>query len=372
MKRAFSLALVVAMAFLSAGPAQAAPSADITYTVQLGDTLFAIALRFGVTVQAIMQANGLTNADRIFVGQRLTIPGVSGSAPATGGASGVCGATYTVQRGDTLKIIASKCGATFSAIASLNGLANPDLIFVGQALRMPASSGGVVSTPTPITAPSATPAPSSGGSSRCGAVYIIQRGDTLRIIAEKCGVTAQAIIANNVLPNPNLIFVGQQLSIPGGSPNITPAPTTAPSAATPTPAPVTTGHGVTGTLTLCNPEKPSFASKIETICFTETIVNHTSGNIPYGILGVRYENLSGGPSGFHTSWRGDLVINAGCTGPTDSCGGPTTDFGMRIDTAGVYRLTLSMCFSSVDACLAGGAWEVLTSGVTVKVVDWTP
>ncbi len=367
MKRILSLTLAIAIVCLSAGPAHAAPPADITYTVQRGDTLFSIAIRFGVTVQAIMQANGLTNADLIYVGQRLTIPtGTTGSA----GSTGICGVTYTVQRGDTLRIIAAKCGTTINAIASLNGITNRDLIFVGQVLRMPGTSGSTGSTggagATPLP-PVSTPAPS--GSSRCGAIYTVQRGDTLRIIADKCGVTAQAILANNVLPNPNLIYVGQQLSIPGGSPAIPPAPTaTPPPTATPAPPPVTTSHGVTGQLTLCNPEKPSFAADIERICFRELITNTTGAPVSYGLLGVSATNLTGGPDQFQTSWRGDLSVPPFGTGPT---GGGWED-GIYIDVPGAYRLQLAICFSSVDGCLSGIGWELLTAGVDVKVVDWHP
>mgnify|MGYP001585535824 CR=1 FL=1 len=389
MKHILSLALVITIVCLSAGPAHAAPPADLTYVVQRGDTLFSIALRFGVTVQAIMRANGLTNADLIFVGQRLIIPtGTSGATGSTGttgatgstssgGSPGICGSTYTVQRGDTLRIIASKCGTTINAIASLNGITNRDLIFVGQVLRMPGSSGSSGSTGstggTVVTTPPPASTPPPSGTSRCGAVYTIQRGDTLRIIADKCGVTAQAILANNVLPNPNLIYPGQQLSIPGGSPSIPPAPTTAPAstpppAATPAPPPVTTSHGVTGQLTLCNPEKPSFAADIERICFRELITNTTGAPVSYGLLGVSATNLTGGPDQFQTSWRGDLSVPPFGTGPT---GGGWED-GIYIDVPGTYRLQLALCFSNVDGCLSGIGWEVLTSGVDVKVVDWHP
>lgn len=382
MNRFISLAVVLAIVCLSASPAHAAPPRDTVYTVQRGDTLFSIAVKFGVTVQAIMQANGLTNADLIFAGQRLVIPtgtsGTSGTTGSTGstssgGSPGVCGATYTVQRGDTLRNIASRCGSTINAIASLNGITNIDRIFVGQVLRMPGSSGstGGAATPTSTPAPAATTPAPAAGASKCGAIYTIQRGDTLRIIADKCGVTAQAILANNVIPNPNLIYVGQQLSIPGGSPSITPVPTTAPTqppAATPTPAPVSTSHGVTGQLTLCNPEKPSFAADIERICFRELITNTTGSPVSYGVLGVQATNLSGGPNQFQTSWRGDLSVPPFGTGPT---GGGWED-GIYIDVPGMYRLQLAICFSSVDGCLSGIGWELLTSGVDVKVVDWHP
>ena len=385
MRRLFVAALILVLLFTSVTPALA----DTTYTVQSGDTLGIIAARFGVSIAAIMQANGLTNPDLIFVGQVLRIPtGTSGGTtpvPTTTGSTGstgtgACGATYTLQRGDTIGSIGRKCGTTAGAIAALNGLTNVNLIFTGQVLRMPGSSGGTtnppVTTSTPVPVVTSTPAPSTGGTSACPAIYTIQRGDTLGSIARKCGVTASAILAVNTLSNPNVIYPGQQLSIPGGqgagtvpsTPQPTATTTTPPPASTPAPAPVTGSHGVTGTLTLCNPEKPSFAADIERICFRELIVNTTSSPVNYGFLGVQATNLTGGPNQFQTSWRGDLSLAPGAQGPV---GGGWED-GIYIDEPGTYRLQLAVCFNTVDGCLAGSGWETLTSGVDVKVVFWLP
>jgi LysM repeat protein len=381
MKRLLILCLVASLLCLNAAPALAAPPADTFYTVQPGDTLFGIALRFGTTVSALMQSNGLTST-LIFAGQRLRIPSgggsvSSGGSSAGGSASGVCGASYAVQPGETLRTIALKCGTTIAAIAAQNGIVNIDLIFAGQVLKMPRSGGGA-SNPPPAAPPSATPItappPSTGGSGVCPAIYTIQRGDTLGIIANKCGVSAQAILAINTLANPSLIYPGQQLSIPGGqgagsAPPAPPAGNPAPAATTPPPVPVSGSHGVTGQLVLCNPEKPSFAATIERICFHETITNTTGASVQYGILGVKATNLSGGPDQFQTSWRGsDLVVPPGGQGPA---GGNWED-GIYITQPGTYRLQLAVCFGSVDGCLAGAGWELLTSGVDVKVIFWTP
>jgi hypothetical protein len=148
-------------------------------------------------------------------------------------------------------------------------------------------------------------------------------------------------------------------------PTDTPVPPTNP------PAPVG-ANGVIGELTLCNPEKPSFAANIERICFREKIVNTTGAPVPYGVLGVQITGLDGAPSSFHSSWQGALSIGPGCTGPTDVCGGPWED-GTYLATPGSYRLQLSMCFSDINSCLGGtGNWATLTSGVNVTVISWTP
>ncbi len=112
-----------------------AAGAGGTYIVRPGDTLSAIAARHGTTVNAIVAANGLANANTIYAGQRLIIP--SGG----GGSQAGAGTLYTVQRGDTLAAIAYRYGTTAWAIANANGLANPNYIYPGQRLRIPTGSG---------------------------------------------------------------------------------------------------------------------------------------------------------------------------------------------------------------------------------------
>jgi LysM repeat protein len=114
-----------------------------THVVQRGDTLSAIALRHGVTVWALVQANGLSNANLIYAGQRLAIPGTSAIVPSP---SPAAANTYVVRPGDNLSRIARRFGTTATALARLNGIANPSLIYAGQVLRVsgaaPAPSGG--------------------------------------------------------------------------------------------------------------------------------------------------------------------------------------------------------------------------------------
>ena len=100
------------------------------YIVRAGDTLSAIARRYDTTVQAIMTANALTGT-RIYVGQRLVIPGDTTPQPIR----------YQVVRGDTLSRIAQRFGTTVQAIMAANGLATTR-IYAGQWLTIPA--GGVI------------------------------------------------------------------------------------------------------------------------------------------------------------------------------------------------------------------------------------
>ncbi|MDO3677973.1 LysM peptidoglycan-binding domain-containing protein [Paenibacillus ehimensis] len=105
----------------------------ITYVVQQGDSLYSIAQRFGVTVDALMEANRLTSTI-IYVGQTLTIP-VSRQR------------TYTVQAGDSLYSIAQRFGTTYQAIMILNGLTSTALQ-IGQRLRIPVYTEAIVNVNT--------------------------------------------------------------------------------------------------------------------------------------------------------------------------------------------------------------------------------
>jgi LysM repeat protein len=136
---------------VSAAPLGVASRLDqIVHVVQPGQNLFRIALRYGTSVEAIMAANGLTNSRTIYVGQRLVIPQGSG-ALVSQVASVASGGSYAVQRGDTLTRIALRHGVTVTALMRANGIANPNAIYAGQRLVIP-GAGGVVSAPAPATA----------------------------------------------------------------------------------------------------------------------------------------------------------------------------------------------------------------------------
>jgi LysM repeat protein len=114
-------------------PTPTASPAPVTYRVQTGDTLASIARKFGVTLSALQTLNNITNANLIKVGQLLRIPVVTSTASAPA----VAPRTYTVLAGETLFSIARKLGVTSTALAELNGITNPNLIKVGQVLKVP-------------------------------------------------------------------------------------------------------------------------------------------------------------------------------------------------------------------------------------------
>jgi LysM repeat protein len=190
-------------------------SADEIYIVQTGDTLAAIARRFNTTITALMQANAITNPNYIYVGQRLVIPaGPGGPTPPPGAGDRV----YTVRTGDTLFSIAQRFGVPMMTIAQANGIINPSRIYVGQQLVIP----GVGGPPPEPGEPTPTPEPSEGF------YYTVQPGDTLARIASRYGTTVAVLVAANNLANPNIILVGQQLWIPGAGEAPPPQPTPAP------------------------------------------------------------------------------------------------------------------------------------------------
>ena len=133
-----------------------------TYTIVRGDTLSGIAKRFGTTYQEIARLNGIADPNKIRAGQVIKIPDSSGSGSSGSGSSGSGSSTspsstqsyitYTIVSGDTLTKIANKFGTTYQELARINGISNPNLIKVGQVIKVPKSSQS--SDPNP---PSQTP-----------------------------------------------------------------------------------------------------------------------------------------------------------------------------------------------------------------------
>lgn len=114
---------------------EAAAMATDRYTVQPGDSLFLIAKRYGLTVEALKQANGLSS-DLITVGQVLVIPQQTGGKPSR----------YTVQPGDSLYTIATRFNLSVTTLKSINHL-NSDIIFPGQVLLLSGSSNPAPAAP---------------------------------------------------------------------------------------------------------------------------------------------------------------------------------------------------------------------------------
>jgi len=113
---------------------------------------------------------------------------------------------HVVQAGENLFRISLRYNVTMAAIAQRNGIYNLNLIYVGQRLVIPGTTGGTGPTPVP---PTQQPSQETR--------YTVVRGDTLGAIARRFGTTVQAIAQRNNIANPNLIFPGQVLIISGGT-----------------------------------------------------------------------------------------------------------------------------------------------------------
>ena len=138
--RVLVVTFFIALATLLVPTAHAANPSIVV--VNWGDTLTKIAARNGTTIQALMRANGLPNPNFVYAGQRLIVPN---AAPAPLPAANVSNASvYTVASGDMLYWIATRFGTTTDAIMRANGMRNPEFIYPGQRLNIPAR--------TPVTA----------------------------------------------------------------------------------------------------------------------------------------------------------------------------------------------------------------------------
>ena len=163
-------------------------------TVVSGDTLRKIAENCGTSVAALRLANPEIGwGNLIYPNQILLLPGAI-----LYGNNGYD--TYIVARGDTLKSLANRFGTSVDTLLSLNkSIANVNLIYEGQRLVVPSGHGGPV------------PPPTNPG----GQFYYAQSGDTLRKIAARFNTSVDAILKlNPQITNPNLIYVGQAISIP--------------------------------------------------------------------------------------------------------------------------------------------------------------
>lgn len=137
-------------------PSSSVPAAPVAagavHTVQAGENLYRIALRYGVTIHALAELNGIYNPAHVVVGQKLIIPG-SPTAPVVAYQPEHASTTHTVQRGETLAAIASRYGVSFWTLVQVNSIANPALILPGQVLVIPrVGSLAPASAPVPVAA----------------------------------------------------------------------------------------------------------------------------------------------------------------------------------------------------------------------------
>lgn len=191
----------------TATPSPDTPSGTTTtiHVVQKGETLFRIAQQYGTTVDAIAQANGITDVTRISVGQRLIIPNVA--APVPGAASAGVPQDYIVQPGDSLLDLAWRFGTTVDVIGRRNSIVNPSQLYVGLSLALQEGSN-------------------NANGIKNGWIHTVSQDDNIYRITAKYGVTIERIAKANGLTRMTVLFPGQHLVIPGpdGSPPLSDVP----------------------------------------------------------------------------------------------------------------------------------------------------
>lgn len=158
-----------------------------TYTVVSGDTLSEIGLKTGSDWKAIASVNSIPVPYVIYPGQVLQLPGGGIVRPEPVNTSG----RYTVQKGDTLSGIAASHNTTWQSLQRLNNIANPNEIAVGEVLVIPGAGTPAATYQT----------------------YTVVSGDTLSGIASKYGTTYTAIAQLNNIAKPYVIYPGEVLRI---------------------------------------------------------------------------------------------------------------------------------------------------------------
>jgi murein DD-endopeptidase MepM/ murein hydrolase activator NlpD len=192
--------LLALLLLLLSVPASAQDTSVTIHVVQRGETLFRIAQRYGVSVNELARLNSINNPGNILVGQRLLVPSDENPLPQT----------HIVQPGETLATISALYGLTQEQLASLNSLTDPNQIYIGQALVVAASSAPTAVANLPVEA-----APSPAEPAASPLIHVIQRGETLFRIAQQYGVSMNDLAQANSITNPEFIYAGQQLIIPG-------------------------------------------------------------------------------------------------------------------------------------------------------------
>lgn len=146
------------------------------YTVEKGDSLYSISRKYNITVDNLKSANNLTS-NLLSIGQKLVIPKSNASSNEI---------TYTVQKGDSLWLIANKYDTTVDKIKSANNLTS-NLLSIGQKLIIPSTTSYKS--------------------------YTVEKGDNLYSIARKYNTTVDNIKKLNNLSS-NTLSIGQKLIIP--------------------------------------------------------------------------------------------------------------------------------------------------------------
>lgn len=160
-----------------------------TYTVQSGDSLSAIAAKYGISVATLASLNNITDTNLILTGQVLTLGNVANDLSSVTNNN-----SYTVQSGDNLYSIAADHGTTVANLAAINGISNINLITVGQTINFSNKASSI-------------------NLSSSAASYTVVSGDSLYTVAQTNGLNWSELASKNNIVSPYIIYPGQTLSL---------------------------------------------------------------------------------------------------------------------------------------------------------------
>jgi murein DD-endopeptidase MepM/ murein hydrolase activator NlpD len=144
-------------------------SEETTHVIQRGETIYSIARSYGVSVQAVLSLNGISDARTVQPGQRLKIPlsgSASGASPSVSAGSGSAVRSayseYTVEKNDTLYSIARRYSISVEELREMNGYSPNYVLKAGEKIRIPAQ-GQTIASGTPSGKPAGTAAATATG-----------------------------------------------------------------------------------------------------------------------------------------------------------------------------------------------------------------
>lgn len=178
------------------------------HEVKKDETLYSISRIYGVSVDDIKTANGLSS-NSLKVGQKIKIPENSVKSTTVASSSSKSDGTYTVQKGDTWYGISRSKNISLSELLSLNNATEKTALKVGQKIK--------------VTAPAASSVAKTSSSSRQAdekGFYVVAKGDTLLGIARNFGLSYSEILAMNNMKESSTLKVGQKLKVAAPIPDL--------------------------------------------------------------------------------------------------------------------------------------------------------
>ncbi len=316
----FLLLLVLSLGILAPAAAQDGTSKPGTtiHVVQRDENLYRIALRYGTTVDAIAEANGISDPRYLAVGQRLLIPNAGTNVTGTV-------TMHTIGPGDTLATLAKRYQSTPEQLATANRITNPNLLYIGQTLSIP------------FQMEQDTTAAASHH------IYHVTAGENLARIAIAHNVPLHALLQANTLSGLMPVFAGQKLWVPGddpaGSVQDVPPPFTSASLS---PIPAVQGKTLSITLTTRDPVTVTGTFMGYPV---QIVTQHATQH--YALFGVH---------AFAAAGVYPLVLTA-----TDSSGSQTTVMlRVRVEEGGYGSEAISLATEQQDLLapqVTGPEWE---------------